>query len=294
MQSLTLVNLHAGWLKLEAAASALRSAKVQIIFAASVSLLPLSVARSQQFSAPQAHNVAQLYKDFLRPPDDARPMVRWWWFGVAVQKPEILHELQQMKADGIGGVELAFVYPQVLNDPSRGLENLPFLSPKMLEAVTYAQTEARKLGLRVDVTLCSGWPYGGPSTTLNDAASRLRTVQVPVGPGVEAVPAPHLRTGDSIVSVQIVSGSPGHWDATSARPLKLQQGIVHTEPANVVRTVLFFIAGHTRQQVKRTAVGAEGYVLDPFSHQSVANYLKSVGTPLVGTTAARDRRGFRR
>ena len=102
-------------------------------FAALVLLLPLSAAQSQQLSAPQAHNVAQLYQDFLRPPDDARPMVRWWWFGVAVQKPEILRELQQMKADGIGGVELAFVYPQVLNDPSRGLENLPFLSPRMLE-----------------------------------------------------------------------------------------------------------------------------------------------------------------
>ena len=64
--------------------------------------------------------------------------------------------------------------------------------------------------------------------------------------------------------------------------LKLQQGIVHADPANIARTVLFFIAGHTHQQVKRAAVGAEGYVLDPFSHEAVANYLKSVGGPLVG------------
>ena len=32
-------------------------------------------------------------------------MVRWWWFGAAVEKAEILHELQQMKADGIGGAD---------------------------------------------------------------------------------------------------------------------------------------------------------------------------------------------
>ncbi|MGA8940451.1 MAG: glycosyl hydrolase [Acidobacteriaceae bacterium] len=255
---------------------------MQIILAALVLMLSLSETRSQQLTVPQAHDVAQLYQDFVRPPDDARPMVRWWWFGVAVQKTEILHELQQMKADGIGGVELAFVYPQVLNDPSQGLENLPFLSPRMLEAVAYAQSEARKLGLRVDVTLCSGWPYGGPSITLNDAAGHLRTVQLLLGPGDETVPAPHLATGDSIVSVQIVNGAPSHWDATSAHPLKLQQGRVHAEPTNLTRTVLFFIAGHTRQQVKRAAVGAEGYVLDPFSHLAVANYLKSVGSPLVG------------
>ena len=26
---------------------------------------------------------------FRTPPADARPMVRWWWFGPAVTKPEI-------------------------------------------------------------------------------------------------------------------------------------------------------------------------------------------------------------
>ena len=121
-----------------------------------------------------------LKSNFKNPPDDAKPMMRWWWFGAAVEKPEILRELQQMKADGIGGAELAFVYPEVLDDPAKGLKNLPFLSPAMLDAVHYAQSEGRKLGLRIDVTLCSGWPYGGPNTTLAEAATRLRTVEVPV------------------------------------------------------------------------------------------------------------------
>ena len=35
------------------------------------------------------------------------------------RKPEILRELQQMKADGIQGAELAFVYPEVLDDPAK-------------------------------------------------------------------------------------------------------------------------------------------------------------------------------
>src|ERR1700760_1295062 len=75
------------------------------------------------------------------PPADSRPMVRWWWFGPAVAKPEILNELQQMKADGIGGAELAFVYPEVLDDPAKGLKNFTFNSPEMLDAVNYAQAE---------------------------------------------------------------------------------------------------------------------------------------------------------
>src|ERR1700678_1073869 len=112
---------------------------------------------------PKPDPLQALRAGFLNPPDDARPMVRWWWFGAAVVKPEILRELQQMKADGIGGAELAFEYPEVLDDPAKGIKNLPFLSPAMLDAVHYAQAQGRLLGLRIDVTLCSGWPYGGPA-----------------------------------------------------------------------------------------------------------------------------------
>jgi len=250
-------------------------------FAACLMLTSLGAAVAQRRSVTEPDNLAKIYQGFVLPPDDARPMVRWWWFGVAVQRPEILHELQQMKADGIGGVELAFVYPQELNDPGRGLENLPFLSPPMLQDVTYAQVEGRKLGLRVDVTLCSGWPYGGSSTTLSEAAGRLRTVQVLLAPGMTTVASPRLEEGESLISTQVANGIPGAWNAASVRETQLLRGAVSVVPSNDPRTILFFISSHTRQEVKRAAVGAEGYVLDPFSHDAVAQYLKAVGTPLV-------------
>src|SRR5882757_3226076 len=96
-----------------------------------------------------ASSQTDLKQQFLNPPAEARPMVRWWWFGTAVEKPEILRELQQMKADGIGGAELAFVYSEVLDDLAKNLINEPFVGPAMLDNVRYAQSEARKLGLRV-------------------------------------------------------------------------------------------------------------------------------------------------
>src|ERR1035438_402980 len=117
-------------------------------------------AASPTPSASSAMSFQALRENFANPPASARPMVRWWWFGAAVEKAEILRELQQMKANGIGGAELAFVYPEVLDDPAKGLVNLPFLSAAMLDAVNYAQAQGRQLGLRIDVTLCSGWPYG--------------------------------------------------------------------------------------------------------------------------------------
>ena len=249
-------------------------------------------------------SIQTIEQNFQNPPAASRPMVRWWWFGLAVQKPEILRELQQMKADGIQGAELAFEYPQVLDDPAKHLKNLPFLSPEFLDDVRYAQQESRKLGLRIDVTLGSGWPYGGPNTTLAEAAGRLRTAEVPVPAGATSATEPQLEEGDSLISASIADAKPlaqdedrtprrGH--LSQPRPADFNPSTAtnlgapgpdsrtwdNLPPSNHPRVALFFIASHTHQQVKRAAVGAEGYVLDPFSHQAVATHLEKVGEPLV-------------
>jgi alpha-L-rhamnosidase len=222
--------------------------------------------------APQSDGLAKLRAGFRQPPAEVRPMVRWWWFGVDVEKPELLRELEQMKADGIGGVELAFVYPQVLDDPEKGLVNWPFLSPQMFEAVHYAQTEGRRLGLRLDVTLCSGWPYGGPSTTLEHAAHHLRTEEENVPAGATTAATPRLENGERIVSAALVKeGGPATAFVPGASFAAAPSG----------RTAMFFLDSPTGQQVKRAAVGAEGSVLDPFSRDAVAEHLKAVGQPLL-------------
>ena len=264
------------------------------------SILGAAVALAISVSPTFAQtSTADLLHNFQSPPVSARPMVRWWWFGPAVVTTEILRELQQMKADGFGGAELAFVYPEVLDDPGKDLKNLAFLSPGMLEAVTYAQAEGRRLGLRIDVTLCSGWPYGGPATTLAEAAGHLRIAEVPVAPNASSVTAPTLAAGESLISAAVANSkrlppesqlpARGHnalprpvgWDASSAHPLTLSGASATLASATQPRVALFFIASHTGQQVKRAAVGAEGWVLDPFSHQAVATHLKSVGDPLI-------------
>src|SRR5260370_20737021 len=49
-------------------------------------------------------NITELKQAFVHPPDDARIMVRWWWFGPSVTKPELEREMRAMKAGGIRGV----------------------------------------------------------------------------------------------------------------------------------------------------------------------------------------------
>ena len=47
----------------------------------------------------------------LAPPDDSRVMMRWWWFGPDLDRAEIDRELQAMADAGLGGAEVALVYP---------------------------------------------------------------------------------------------------------------------------------------------------------------------------------------
>jgi hypothetical protein len=212
--------------------------------------------------------------------------MRWWWFGAAVVKSELEKELRTMKDAGIGGVEIQPVYPLMRDDPSKGINNLPYLSPGFLDAVTFANQTARSLGLRVDITLGSGWPYGGPHTTLALSAGRLRLAEVAVPPGVSSIHAPTLAPGEALISASIATGEPGHWDASTAHPIG---EIASAEPpttvqvakATVPRTALFFIASHTKQAVKRPAVGAEGYVLDHFSRAAIDEHLNDVAAPLL-------------
>ncbi|HTW61762.1 MAG TPA: glycosyl hydrolase [Terracidiphilus sp.] len=220
--------------------------------------------------------VEALRRGFLNPPEDARAMMRWWWFGPAVVKPELGKELETMRKAGMGGVEIQPVYPLMLDDPAKGIVNLRYLSPEFLDDVSFVNEKAHALGLRVSMTLGSGWPYGGPTTTLALAAGRLKVIAVPVRNGTASPPS--LAQGDTMIAAFLVAGAEKSFDPASAKRF---------DPAGPLpdatgdATALYFISSHTRQMVKRAAFGAEGYVLDHFSRAAIDEHLKDVATPLV-------------
>ncbi|HTD95423.1 MAG TPA: glycosyl hydrolase, partial [Edaphobacter sp.] len=218
----------------------------------------------------------QLIHNFQNPPAAAKPMMRWWWFGPAVVKPELEKELHTMQKAGIGGVEIQPVYPLMLDDESKGIKNLPYLSPGFLSAVTFANDTARSLGMRVDITLGSGWPYGGPKTTLDLSAGKLRTIVIPLQPNSLELPKVKLADGDTILATFIAEGTPAHYDPATAvqSPAK---------PSSVTgdHVALIFVASHTKQTVKRPSAGAEGLVLDHLSRPAIDEHLTDVATPLL-------------
>ena len=241
--------------------------------------LVLSCAFAAHAAGPST-TFADVAPHLQSPPPDARPMMRWWWFGPAVVKPELEREILAMKAGGIGGFEIQPVYPMELDDAARGIRNVPYLSPEFLDAVSFANRTGRANGMRVDMTLASGWPYGGPHVTVGEAASRLRqaVVDVPVGATSFALPA--VMNGEKPIAAFVGTGV----DPASLKPLQVQPGAdgrAAIAPADAPRKVVVYIASRTGQQVKRAALGAEGFVLDHLSRTAVDHHLATVAEPLM-------------
>ena len=98
-----------------------------------------------------------------------KPWVRWWWLGSAVDKPNLTRELEQIAGHGFGGVEITPLYGAV------GYESkyIDFLSPQYMAMLEFTGNEAKRLDLGVDMATGTGWPFGGPWITPENADAML-------------------------------------------------------------------------------------------------------------------------
>jgi len=236
-------------------------------FLLGVSALGLLTAMPAVAARP---GLSDLAAGFARPPGDSRPMARWWWFGGAVEADELVREIRAMKAGGFGGFEIQTVYPLSLDDPKLGIRNKPYLSKDFLDMVAVAARTARAEGMRADVTLGSGWPFGGPHIDATLAASRVIKQDLPVAAGTEAIDLPALKPGERYLAA-FIGGSPV--EIVGARAVFAK--------ASADQTLYLILQSRTRQQVKRPSVGAEGFVLDHLNARAVRKHLETVGEPLL-------------
>lgn len=169
--------------------------------------------------------------------------MHWYIFGPAWNVAEAGRELREMANAGIGGVLIFPAYPIALDDPKLGIHNQEYLSPEYLEVFRGVTKIARRLGLTVDTVLGTGWPYGGPSVTLEESAHSIGMLR----------PAGELKPGEKLI-------------ATFTAP-------------NGETTV--FYSSPTRMQVKRASLGAEGLIIDHYNPEALRHFLSAVGDKLV-------------
>ncbi len=220
-----------------------------------------------------APSIDVLRSGFRDPAADCRPMMRWWWFGPDVDEAEIDRELAAMAGAGIGGVEVSFVYPLRPGSPE-------LVSAPTLARLRHAAEQAGRLGLRFDLTVGSGWSFGGPHIGAEHAARTLHWERREVAaPGVE-VPVAGGWPGDELVGAWVGPGSVQE-PPSDFTLLQACGQAVRVPPGSGPRQVLLAWSRLTGQVVKRAAAGADGPVLDHYSAEAARSHLREVAEPLV-------------
>jgi hypothetical protein len=102
------------------------------------------------------------------------PYARYWWFASLIQKEDIQSNLDWLKKNGFGGVEIAWVYPLNARDQSNTsyTPRQEWLSPEWQEIVAHAISYADGIGLGCDLTLGTLWPFGDSQVPFDQATQR--------------------------------------------------------------------------------------------------------------------------
>ena len=124
--------------------------------------LPILFWTSLAMSADPTPNPPLAWPEITR---QSRPSAYWWWMGSAVDAKNLTHELQRYSDAGLGGVHIIPIYG------AKGWENkyIDYLSPPWMDMLRHTIVEAQRLDLNVDMTMGSGWCFGGPNVTESEA-----------------------------------------------------------------------------------------------------------------------------
>ena len=177
------------------------------------------------------------------PTRDAKPWVYNWWMGSAVDAAGLEYQCAELEKAGFGGFHVIPIYG------AKGYEKQwrEFLSPAWAEAWLLANTTAARHGLGVDLTMGSGWCFGGPQLTREQ--------------GVRALVAVTNRAA-------LPRGAQILWEGRApARPGGSRSCATADHPLILAHCL-------TGQSVKRAGPGGKGPMMDPFSTDAMDAFIR--------------------
>jgi hypothetical protein len=213
--------------------------------------------------------LAQPFAEWPQQSVETKPGARWWWMGSAVDEKNLTFNLEEYAKAGLGALEITPIYGVQGNDAN----DVPFLSERWMSLYKHTQSEAQRLGLKIDMSTGTGWPFGGPDVAVEDAASKLFMVEFNLKGGqtlnepivLNDAKQKHAR----LMRMMAYSDNGKCLDLTS----KVSNGKLNWKAPKGTWRLIAAFNGHTYQQVKRAAPGGEGLVLNHFESKSVQNYL---------------------
>ena len=181
-------------------------------------LTVLTVTSFISFAQTNNSSNDSLYKNFLTPPDAAKPRVWWHWMNGNITKDGIRKDLEWMHRSGIGGFQnfdAGLTTPQIVN------KRLTFMTPEWKDAFRFATQLADSLQLEMAIAGSPGWSEsGGPWVPAKDGMKKLVWSEVRVQGGQafnNKLPQPPTTTG-TFQNVHLTSELSGLTGATPPPP----------------------------------------------------------------------------
>lgn len=243
-----------------------------------------------------------------------KPWARWWWQGSAVDKENVAALLKQYQEAGLGGMEVTPIYG-VKGEEQKFIN---FLSPEWVDLFTFTLQEAKKLDLGIDMATGTGWPFGGPWVTPEDACKniQLKTYTLREGESLKEtirfVQQPFVKTVSgnkvaiSTLSYPIATNKNLQAYAFDQvryeRQLPLQVLMAYSDQGEIIDLTgkvdaagklrwkaprgnwdlyAMFMGWHGKL-VERAAPGGEGDAIDHFSLKALKHYLHAFDTAFAG------------
>jgi hypothetical protein len=154
-----------------------------------ITLLGICALFGASGSGARTGQGADLETGFDNPPLQARPLGWWHWINGNVSKEGIRADLENMKAIGMGGVQLLDVEIYMPPGPVR------YGSDAWHDHVQYAIKTAAELGLEFHMSNAPGWSAsGGPWVTPEFSMKQLVWSETETGGGEISIELPRSKT----------------------------------------------------------------------------------------------------
>ena len=212
-----------------------------------------------------------------------KPWAFNWWMGSAVDKTNLTHELERYAAGGLGGIHIIPIYG------ARGFESkyINYLSPEWMDMMGWAVSEAHRLGMGVDMTTGTGWCFGGPQITDEDANASVVVKIIHAERGKPWGSSIDVKTAQAIVAVFSDGKSQ---DLTE--PMKNPLIDWYWTPPTNGCDIYVISQKPSGQKVKRPAPGGEGWMLNLFYPPAMDDFLKPFTAAFANYSGPRPRAMF--
>jgi hypothetical protein len=193
-----------------------------------------------------------------------KPWTYWWWMGSAVDTNNIARQLARFHDAGLGGVHIIPIYG------AKGWESryISYLSPRWMDMLSFTVSEANRRDMGVDMTTGTGWCFGGPRVTDQEANA------TPVVREFDVEEGQSLGQNFDPKAVQALMAFNSAGEKLDLLPKIQADGSVHWSAQGGRWHVYAIGQKPSGQKVKRAAPGGEGWMLNPFYPPAMTNYLR--------------------